>query len=80
MTEGYNNMLHNFTTGLLPSFFFKTGVTFAVSQSPGTVPVDIDWVKMTWSIGVISTAQCLSTIDGISFGPGDLLVSSLQSS
>jgi len=33
--------------------FLKTGVTFAVSQSPGTVPDDIDWVKITWRIGAI---------------------------
>ena len=31
---------------------------------------------MIWSIGAISAAQCLSTTDGISSGPGDLLVSS----
>ena len=38
-----------------------------------------DWVKMTWSIGAISAEHCLSTIDGISSGPGDLFVSSSQS-
>ena len=64
--------------GSLLSFFLKTGVTFAMSQSPGTVPVDIDWVKMTWRIGPIFAAQCLSIIEGIESGRDDFLMSSSQ--
>ena len=49
-----------------------------MSQSPGTVPVDIDWVKMTWRIGPIFAAQCLSIIEGIESGRDDFLMSSSQ--
>jgi len=34
---------------------------------------------MTWRIGAISAAQCLSIIEGISSGPDDFLMSSSQS-
>ena len=43
----------------------NTGAILAVSQSLGTIPVDIDWVKIFWSIDTISAAQCFNTIDGI---------------
>jgi len=62
--------------GLLWSFLFKTGVTLAVSQSLGTVPIDMDCEKIICSIGVISATKHLRIIGGIPFGPGDLIRSS----
>ena len=62
--------------GLLRSFFLKTGVTLAVSQSLGTVPVNIDCEKIICSIGAISAAQYLRIIGEIPSGPEDLLESS----
>jgi len=58
----------------------KTGVILAVKQSLGTNPVDIDCVKIIWSMGAISGAWCFNTIDGIPSGLGDLLGSNSQSS
>ena len=48
----------------------------AVSQSLGTVVVDIDCEKIIRSTGAISAAQHLRIIGEIPSGPGDLLGSS----
>ena len=51
-------------------------MTLAVSQSLGTVAVDIDCEKIICSTGAISAEQHLRIIGEIPSGPGDLLGSS----
>ena len=52
--------------------FLKIGLTFALVQSDGNLPVASDFSNISWMTGAISTLNSLSTIGPISSGPAAL--------